>query len=213
MRILIADDHGVVRQGLKQILKDEFSDTEFGEAANSQSAIDLAWKKEWDMVVLDIAMPGRSGLDVLKELKKEKPKLPVLILSAHPEDQFAIRVLRAGADGYMTKETATDNLVLAVKKVLAGGKYVSPQLAERLASDLQSPQKGRSHEQLSDREYEVLCMLGSGKMVKEVAAELSLSVKTISTYRTRILEKMKFGSNAEIVQYVMQHELIPRRQP
>jgi DNA-binding NarL/FixJ family response regulator len=213
MKILIADDHSVVRQGLKQILKDEFPKVELGEAADSQSAIDLVWKQDWDFVILDIAMPGRSGLDVLKELKKARPKLPVLILSAHPEDQFAVRVLKAGAEGYMTKETATEELVKAVKKILAGGKYVSTQLAEKLASDLHSPTDGLPHERLSDREYQVLCMIGTGKMVKEIATDLSLSVKTISTYRTRILEKMKVRTNAEIVQYVVQHGLVPRQEP
>jgi DNA-binding NarL/FixJ family response regulator len=207
MRILLADDHAVVRHGLKQILADEFKRAAFGEARNAQEALDLVWKDNWDVVVLDITMPGRSGLEVLREIKKSKPKLPVLVLSMHPENQFAVRVLKRGASGYMTKESAPEELVGAIKKVLAGGRYVSPSLGEKLATYLASDTKP-VQELLSDREFQVLRLIASGKMVSEIAKELSLSVKTISTYRTRILEKMGLRNNAELMHYAMQHQLV-----
>src|SRR5438309_9792068 len=156
MRILIADDHAVVRHGLKQILADEFKRAEFGEARNGQEVLNRVWKERWDVIVLDITMPGRGGLEVLKEIKKSKPKIPVLVLSMHPEDQFAVRVLKAGASGYMTKESAPEELVGAVKKVLAGGRYVSPALAEKMASYLAIDTPNPPHERLSDREFVVL---------------------------------------------------------
>jgi len=207
MKILLADDHAVVRHGLKQILTDEFKRATFGEARNAQEALDLVWKQEWDVVVLDITMPGRSGLDALREIKKSKPRLPVLVLSMHPENQFAVRVLKAGASGYMTKESAPDELVGAVKKVLAGGRYVSTALAETLAASLSNNQRA-PQEKLSDREFQVLRLIASGKMATEIARELSLSVKTISTYRTRILEKMGMKNNAELMHYAIQHRLV-----
>lgn len=209
MKILLADDHAVVRHGLKQILADEFKRAAFGEARNAQEALNLVWKENWDVVVLDITMPGRSGLEVLREIKKSKPKLPVLVLSMHPENQFAVRVLKRGASGYMTKESASEELVGAIKKVLAGGRYVSTSLAEKLATYLSSGENQKApQEALSDREFQVLRLIASGKMVSEIARELSLSVKTISTYRTRILEKMGMKNNAELMHYAMQHQLV-----
>jgi two-component system invasion response regulator UvrY len=197
----------VVRHGLKQILTDEFKRATFGEARNAQEALDLVWKQEWDVVVLDITMPGRSGLDALREIKKSKPRLPVLVLSMHPENQFAVRVLKAGASGYMTKESAPEELVDAVKKVFAGGRYVSAALGETLAASLSISHRA-PQEKLSDREFQVLRLIASGKMATEIARELSLSVKTISTYRTRILEKMGMKNNAELMHYAIQHRLV-----
>jgi two-component system, NarL family, invasion response regulator UvrY len=207
MKILLADDHAVVRHGLKQILTDAFKRATYGEARTAQQALELLWKQEWDVVVLDITMPGRSGLEVLREIKQSKPKLPVLVLSMHPENQFAVRVLKAGASGYMTKESAPDELVGAVKKILAGGRYVSPSLAENLAASLSHSQKS-PQEKLSDREFQVLRLIASGKMVSDIARELSLSIKTISTYRSRILEKMGMKNNAELMHYAIQHRLV-----
>jgi two-component system, NarL family, invasion response regulator UvrY len=198
----------VVRHGLKQILADEFKRAVFGEARNAQEALDLVWKENWDIAVLDITMPGRSGLDVLREIKKSKPRLPVLVLSMHPENQFAVRVLKRGASGYMTKESAPVELVGAVKKVMAGGRYVSTSLAEKLATYLSADSHKPAQELLSDREFQVLRLIASGKIVSEIARELSLSVKTISTYRSRILEKMGLRNNAELMHYAMQHQLV-----
>ncbi len=208
MRILIADDHAVVRQGLKQILADEFPNSDFGEAGNAGEVLDQAWKQEWDVVVLDITMPGRSGLEALKELRQSRPKLPVLVLSAHPEDQYAVRVLKAGASGYMTKDHAPEELVQAVKKVIGGGKYVSPLLAEKLVSQLHSDTGQPPHETLSDREFQVLRMVASGKALKEIAVELSLSEKTVGTYHIRLLEKMRMHSDVELTRYAIEHRLV-----
>src|SRR3954463_13379690 len=208
MRILIADDHAVVRHGLKQILADEFKRAEFGEARNGQEELNRVWKEPWDVVVLDITMPGRGGLEVLKEIKKSKPKLPVLMLSMHPEDQFAVRLLKVGAAGYMTKESAPNELVGAVKKVVAGGRYVSPSLAEKMASYLAIDVQTPPHERLSDREFLVLRLIASGKTPTTIAKELGLSVKTISTYRMRILEKMNMANNAERTHYAIQNNLV-----
>ncbi len=208
MKVLIADDHAIVRRGLKLILSEEFDRIIFGEARNGQEVLDLVWKQDWDIVVLDITMPGRSGLEVLKELKQLRPKLPVLILSMHSEDQFGMRVLKAGAAGYMTKENVPEELVKAIKKVLAGGKYISPGLAEQLAFNLEEDTGRPPHEKLSDREYQVMCMIASGRTVKEIADELALSIKTISTYRTRILEKLKMKSSAELTYYAVKNKLV-----
>ena len=208
MRILIADDHAVVRQGLKQILAAEFKQAVFGEASNGQQAIELVWRESWDVLVLDITMPGQNGLDVLKAIKKSRPRLPVLMLSMHPEDQFAVRMLKIGAAGYMTKESAPAELVGAVKKVVNGGRYVSPALAEKMASFLSIDVQTAPHERLSNREFVVLRMIASGKTVSEIALELSLSVKTVSTYRTRILEKMGMRNSAELTHYAIQNQLV-----
>ena len=208
MRILITEDHAVVRQGLKLILADHFKKAVFGEARNATEALARVWKDKWDVVVLDITLRGRSGLEVLKEIKRSRPKLPVLILSMHPEDQFAVRLLKAGAAGYLTKESAGDELVGAIKKVVGGGRYISPALAERMASYLTLDVQKAPHERLSDREFLILRMFASGKQVSQIAKELSLSVSTVSTYRARILEKMDMKNNAELTRYALQRELV-----
>lgn len=208
MRVLLTDDHTVVRRGLKQILAEEFKRAVFGEARNAEEALDLVGKEHWDVIVLDITMPGRSGLEVMREIRRLRPSLPVLVLSVHPENQFAVRVLKLGAAGYMTKESAAEELVGAVKKVLAGGRYVSASLAETLATNLSSGPVKPPQELLSDREFQVLRLIASGKIVSEIARGLNLSVKTISTYRSRILEKMGLRNNAELMHYAMQHQLV-----
>jgi DNA-binding NarL/FixJ family response regulator len=208
MKILIADDHAVVRHGLKQILADEFKRSEFGEAKNGQEVLDTIWKENWDVVILDITMPGRGGLEVLRELKQARPKLPILVLSMHPEDQFAVRVLKAGASGYMTKESAPQELVGAIRKVTAGGRHISPAVAELMASYLSLDSDAAPHEQLSNREFQVMRLIASGKTVSEIARELSLSVRTVSTYRARILEKTGMRTNAELTHYAFQHQLV-----
>jgi DNA-binding NarL/FixJ family response regulator len=211
MRILIADDHAVVRRGLRQILAEAFAKAIFGEAATTQQVLEHVWKEHWDIVILDLTMPGGSGLDVLKEIKRARPKLPVLMLSMHPEDQFAVRLLKAGASGYMTKESAPEELVGAVNKAIAGGRYVSLPLAEKLASLIMHDQQISLHESLSDREFLILRLIASGKPVSIIARDLSLSVKTVSTYRTRLLEKMSMSNNSELVHYAFQNELVDRQ--
>jgi len=208
IRILIVDDHAILRRGLRALLSDEFHGAAFGEASNARQALEQLRKEKWDVALLDITLPGKSGLDLLKEFKAASPKLPVLVLSAHPEDQFAVRVLKAGAGGYMTKESAPEELAKAIRKVLAGGQYVSPALAEKLASRVRKDITLTPHETLSDREYEIMCLIASGKTVTEIAGELSLSPKTISTYRARILEKLGVRNSAEIVQYATQNNLL-----
>ncbi len=208
IKILIADDHPIVRQGLKQILSEEPDVAMVGEAQNSQEVLELVRKQDWDIVILDIKMPGRGGLDVLKELKHERPKLPVLILSVYPEDQYAVRALKAHASGYMTKESAPEELVKAIRKIIQGGKYIGPTLAEKLAFDLETETEKPLYETLSDRESQVMCMIASGKTISQIAEELSLSVKTIGTYRTRILEKMKMKTNAELTHYAIKNGLV-----
>jgi DNA-binding NarL/FixJ family response regulator len=211
MRILIADDHAVVRQGLKRILAEAFKRASFGEAANSQQTLERVWKEPWDVVILDLTMPGRSGLEVLKEIKARRPTLPVLMLSMHPEDQFAVRLLKAGAAGYLTKESAPEELVGAVRKAVSGGRYVSPAVAERMASLLANYTQAAPHESLSDREFQVLSLIASGKSVGIIARELSLSVKTISTHRSRLLEKMGMSNNAQLVHYAFQNQLVAQQ--
>ncbi len=211
MRVLIADDHAVLRLGLKQLVADECAQSgpvEFGEAQNGQETLDLARTQEWDLILLDISMPGRDGLDVLKELKHERPNVPVLVLSMHPEDQYAVRALKMGASGYMTKESAPDELAKAIEKIQSGGRYVSPSLAEKLAFELGTRSETPLYETLSDREYQVLRMIASGKTVKEIAEELSLSSKTVSTYRVRLLEKMNMRTNAELTHYALHNHLV-----
>ena len=208
MRILIVDDHAIVRRGLRDLLSDEFHGAAFGEASNALLALEQLRKNEWDVVLLDISLPGKSGLDILKELKADWPRLPVLVLSAHPEDQFAVRALKAGAGGYMTKESAPEELAKAIRKILAGGRYVSPALAEKLALGVTKDLTQLPHETLSDREYDVMSRIGWGKTVAEIAEELSLSPKTISTYRARILIKLGVKNNAEIVLYTVRNGLV-----
>ena len=206
MKILVVDDHAIFREGLKRILLDEFKNATFGEAGNATEALDQIWKYKWDLVLLDIAMHGRTGLDVLKEIRSSKLNIPVLILSGHPEEQYAVRVLKAGAAGYLTKESAPRELSGAVKKLLSGGRYISPTVAEHLAAEIQSG-GNNPHEALSNREYQVMLLIAAGKVPKEIGNELSLSAKTISTYRSRILEKLKLRNNAEIMRYVLDRKL------
>lgn len=208
IKIVIADDHPIVRAGLKQILADASDIEVAAEAGDGHEILKLIRKGGVDVVLLDITMPGLMGLDALKQIIVENPKLPILVLSMHPEEQYAIRVLKAGASGYLTKAAAPEQLIGAIRKVYRGGRYVSPALAEKLALGLQTGTAGLPHENLSDREYQVLCSISSGKTVKEIATELSLSEKTISTYRTRILEKMNMKSNAELTHYGIKHNLV-----
>jgi DNA-binding NarL/FixJ family response regulator len=208
IKILIADDHPVVRQGIKQILAETRDLVAADEAASGQEVMKKVMKNDYDVILLDISMPERNGLDILRELKSKKPKPAVLILSIYPEDQYAVRVLKLGAAGYLTKESAPEELISAIRKVAQGRKYISATLAEKLAIDLEINAEKPPHENLSDREYQVLCMLASGKRLKDIGDDLNLSIKTISTYRTRILEKMKMGNNAEIIRYALQNNLV-----
>jgi two-component system invasion response regulator UvrY len=208
MRVLIADDHAVFRRGLRETLAEAFSRVTFGEAKTAQETLEHVRRQNWDVVILDISMPGKSGLDILDELKRLRPRLPILFLSMHPEEQFARRALKAGAAGYLTKESVPEELKEAVRKAVAGGRYVSATLAEKLAVDLREGADTPLHELLSDREFQVLRMIASGKTVKEIAEELSLSVKTVSTYRARILEKSGMKTNAELIRYALQTQLV-----
>ena len=208
MKILLIDDHALVRQGLKLILADHFPRASFGDARSAQEALQRVWKEKWDVVILDITMPGRSGLEVLREIKRARPKVPVLVLSMHPEDQFAVRMLKAGAAGYLTKGSAGEELVGAIKKVTGGGRYVSAQLAERMASYLDIDIRKAPHERLSNREFLIMRLIASGKSVGQIAKELSLSVSTVSTYRSRILHKMDLENNSQLTHYAVQKGLV-----
>jgi DNA-binding NarL/FixJ family response regulator len=208
IRVLIADDHAVVREGLKRIVADNADMTVAGEAATGHEVLDFARRHECDLVLLDLAMPGKDGLDTLGELKALRPRLPVLVLSVYPEEQYAVRLLRAGAAGYLTKESAPEELVAAIRRVSRGGRYVSAALAEQLALLLGSASDRPPHEALSDREYRVMLLLASGRTVSEVADSLCLSVKTISTYRSRALHKMHMRNNAEFAFYAVKHGLL-----
>jgi two-component system invasion response regulator UvrY len=208
IKVLIADDHAVVRRGIRQILTDEPDMLVAGEASTVQEVRDLARAERWDVIVLDINMPGGSGVELLSELRRERPDLRVLVLTVYPEDQYAVRAIKAGAAGFLTKESAPEKLVEAVRKIAGGGRYVSPELAEALASLLAGEATGAPHERLSDREFEVFKMLASGKTVSEVAQELGLSVKTVSTHRTRILGKMDMRTNAELTRYAVKNRLV-----
>lgn len=208
IKILIADDHPIVREGYKKILSETADLIVSDEAENGQEVMDLIRKKDYDLILLDISMPGRSGLEVLKDLKSLKPKLPVLILSIYPEEQYAVRAFRAGASGYLTKASAPHELITAIRKISQGGRYISSSMAERLTYYLDADATKAPHETLSDREYQVMLMIASGKTVTEIADELCLSVKTISTYRTHIIEKMKLKNNAEITLYAIQNKLV-----
>jgi len=208
MTLLIADDHAVVRQGLKQILDEQPDMRVAGEAQNGAEVLDLLGKGHWDAVLMDISMPGRNGLEILKDIRRLQPKLPVLILSVHPESQYAVRALRNGAAGYITKESAPQELVNAVRHAVSGRKYVSASLAEQLASEVERPSGKALHESLSDRELQILCLIASGKTPTGIAAELSLSVKTVSTYRARLLQKMKMKNSAELTRYAISNKLV-----
>ena len=206
MNVLIADDHPIFRAGLKETLATDPEVQVIGEADNGHRALELARKQRWDVVVLDISMPGKGGLEVLQELRRERPKIPVLILSAHPEDQLALRLLKAGAAGYITKEKAPEVLLTAIRKVLRGGKYISESLAEKIVVDFESEKL--PHEGLSDREYQVMVMMASGKAIREIAKKLFLSISTVGTYRARIFEKMDIKNSAELIRYAVEHKLI-----
>jgi two-component system, NarL family, invasion response regulator UvrY len=208
LRILIADDHAILRRGLKEILVRELDGVTCGEAQNAEQVLAEVQNQDWDLLILDITMPGRGGLDVLRTLRSVRPRLPVLVLSMHPEDQYGKRVLRAGASGFMNKECAPDELIKAVRKVLAGGAYVSQALAERLALELNQDAGQPAHASLSDREFEVLLKIASGKTVGQIAEDLHLSVPTISTYRARILEKMRMATTAELMHYALRNHLV-----
>ncbi len=207
IRVLVADDHEVVRRGLKQILDEAPDIVVAGEASTGQETLKAVREGDFDVLVLDIAMPELSGMDVLKQLGSLKPGLRILMLSMYPEEQYAVRSLKGGADGYITKNNVADELVAAIRKVAQGGKYITLTLAEKLAATLGSEYIAEPHEMLSDREYQVMRKFAAGKSVKEIAAELSLSVKTISTYRTRILEKLDLRSTAEIIRYALERNL------
>jgi two-component system invasion response regulator UvrY len=207
-RVLIADDHAIVRKGLKETLGEELGKVTFGEAENARQALDQIRKEPWDLLLLDIDMEGQSGLEVLAEIRRSAERLPVLILSMYPEAEFAMRALKDGASGYVSKQSAPEELIGAVRKVLGGGRYVSPVLAERLVSNLQHPMECLPHESLSPREVQVLRMVATGKSVKEIAADLSLSTKTVATHRARMLEKMRMQSDVEVARYALKNRLV-----
>jgi two-component system, NarL family, invasion response regulator UvrY len=208
IKILIVDDHAVVREGIKRVLaKDPLMEVG-GEASSSAQALKLLREQTWNMVLLDISLPGKSGLDLLKIIKSEWPDLPVLILSMYPEDQYALRVIKGGADGYLTKESAPDELIGAIRRVAQGGKHLSRQMAEKLVSEVGHRGNKQPHELLSDREFQILCMIASGKTVTQIAEEMHLSVKTVSTYRTRIMQKTGLSNNVELTHYAIQSGLV-----
>jgi two-component system, NarL family, invasion response regulator UvrY len=207
-RILIADDHAIVRKGLKETLEEELGETTFGEAANSRQVLEQILKQKWDLVLLDIGMEGRSGLEVLEEIRQTRPKLPVLILTMYSEAQFAVRALRQGAAGYVNKQSAPEELVVAVRKVLTGGRYVSATLAEKLAAELQGDADKPPHDSLSNRELQVMRLISTGKSLKEIADALCISVKTVGTYHTRLLDKMGMKSDVEITRYALLNKLV-----
>ena len=208
IRILIADDHAIVRKGLKEILLEEYPSAHIEEVADAESLINNAMKGGWDVIITDMSMPGRSGLEALSQIKQEFPKVPVLILSMHPEDMYAVRVLKAGASGYLNKETAPEELIKAVQRVLQGRKYISHTIAEKLADNLEQGNNHLPHETLSDREFDVMKLLVHGKSVTDIAEHLSLSVTTVSTYRTRIMAKMNMKSNAELTRYAFENKIV-----
>ncbi|HTQ42333.1 MAG TPA: response regulator transcription factor [Polyangiaceae bacterium] len=208
IKVLVADDHAIVRRGLRQILSETPDIMVGGEASTAQEVIRLLTDERWSAVVLDLSLPGSSGLELLARIRREYPNVPVLVLTVHPEDQYAVRCIKAGAAGFLTKESAPEKLIEAVRKVASGGRWVSPELAETLASVLAGESKGAPHERLSDREFEIFRMLASGKTVSQVAQDLALSVKTVSTHRMRILRKMEMTNNAELTHYAVRNHLV-----
>jgi two-component system, NarL family, invasion response regulator UvrY len=208
IRVFIADDHAIVREGLKQILAEQRDMVVAGEAENGLDAVKLFRKSRCNVMLLDISMPDRNGIEVLKQIKQEKPELAVLMLSMHREDQYAVRALKAGAAGYLTKQSAPRELVTAIRQVAAGQKYVSPTLAQALAAQIGADHEAPPHDSLSDREFQTLTMIASGKTVSEIARELSLSVKTVSEYRARLLAKMKLKTSAELTHYAIRNQLV-----
>jgi two-component system invasion response regulator UvrY len=207
MHILCIDDHAIFRQGVKQILLQHDRQTRIGEAATAEAAMQLAREARWDMVLLDLSLPSRSGFQVLSDLKHEQPGLPVIVLSMHGEDEYALRALRNGASGYLTKESAPEELIAAIQRVTRGGRYMTPALAEKIAFAMASPSTQAPHHILSERELEVLQLIAAGRSLKEIAALLSLSVKSVGTYRARVLEKMTMSTNADLIRYVIEHNL------
>jgi DNA-binding NarL/FixJ family response regulator len=208
IRVLLADDHAIVRAGLKELLTDAGDITVAGEAANGQEVMACIRAEDYDVAVLDMSMPGRGGIELIKQVKDEKPKLRVLVLTMHSEEQYAVRALKAGASGYLTKDAAADQLVAAIRRIAAGGAYVSPETAERLVLDAAPRAESAPHTLLSDREFQVLQLIAGGKSVGEIARQLSLSVKTISTHKTRILHKMGLANQAELIRYALEHKLL-----
>lgn len=208
LRILIADDHTVVRKGLRQILLEEFPSAEIAESADAATLFLKVLREEWDVIITDISMPDKSGLEVLQQIRRDHPRLPVLILSAHSEDQYAIRALKAGANGYLCKDSASEELVTAIRRILLGKKYITASIAEKLAFHLDQESDRPPHENLSDREFEVMKSLAAGKVVSEIASQLCLSVTTISTYRARILTKMNLKTNYDLTRYAMENNLL-----
>lgn len=204
-KFLIADDHAIVRKGLVQILREEFSKAEITEVASSSQVMDEVDRQSWDVILLDISMPGRNGIETLKQIRTNGVRTPILMLSMHPEDQYALRALKAGASGFLNKETAPEELLAAVRLLLSGRKYITPSVAEKLTETISEK---NAHELLSDREMQVLQRIASGKTVSEIAVEIALSVNTISTYRTRILEKLNLNNNAELTRYALDNNLV-----
>ena len=208
MKVLIVDDHALVRRGVMYLLQESFKDVEVGEAGDARAGLEAVVGQPWDLIVVDISLPGRNGLELIREIKLAKPELPILVISGHPENDYALRALKLGAAGFVSKQSAADVLVTAVKRVISGRRYISPSLAEHLAGAISGESPGASHETLSDRELQVLRFIASGKTIKEISAELALSPKTIATYRSRIAEKMGLSSNVEFTRYAMQHGLV-----
>ena len=208
IKILIADDHAIVREGLKQIVAEEKDMLVAGEAGNTNEMFELLKKEHFAIIILDISMPGRSGLEALKFLKKNYPQVPALILSMFSEEQYGLRALKAGAAGYLKKVSAPTELISAIRKIVSGGKYINQSLAEKLADEYDSDRKERMHDKLSNREYQIMCLIASGKSTEEIAIDLSISINTVYTYRNRILEKMHLKSNVELTQYALQNKLI-----
>jgi two-component system invasion response regulator UvrY len=208
LKILLADDHAVVRQGIRQIIGMRYPQATFGEASSLRELRDMLDKDPWDILILDLAFPEGNGLEILKQVKSEHSNLPVLVLSMYPEDQYAVRTIRAGASGYLSKEGAPEELVKAIQTIISGGEYISSAVAEQLVNYARNADDQPPHKYLSDREYQVLCLIASGKELKEISQELSLSAKTVSTYRTRLLQKMKMKTNAELTHYAIQNGLV-----
>jgi DNA-binding NarL/FixJ family response regulator len=208
MNILIVDDHAVVRKGLSQIIAEEYPTAVIGEAADTEKMIEMVTKTEWDVIICDINMPGRSGIEGLKQVKEINPEIPVLIMSMHSEDQYALRVLKAGAAGYLNKDTVHEDIIQAISTVRLGRKFITPSIAERLAGALGSDKDKLAHEYLSNREFEVMKMLANGVSITDIAGQLSLSSTTVSTYRTRIFEKTGLKTNADLTRYAIENKLV-----
>jgi DNA-binding NarL/FixJ family response regulator len=208
IRVLLADDHTMVRAGLKELLSETGDITVSGEANNGAEALARIRDGDYDVAVLDMSMPGRSGIELIRQVKQERPQLPILVLSMHSEEQYAVRALKAGASGYLTKESAADQLVVAIRRIAAGGAFVTPETAQRLALDVNAAGTAAPHSLLSDREFQVLRLIAGGKSVSEIAKQLTLSVKTISTHKTRILRKMRLANQTELIRYAIEHKLL-----